>query len=120
MNVIGFYNKGVRVVIPGAAGGIDRHRSFGGGGASADVELGIVPAKNAKLVTDAAHGVIKHDGVEHLVLNAGHVYEVAMLVGGIEKNDVVSAEHGHVILPLPKGAEIVSVEAVVEQLVGGE
>ena len=34
MNVIGFYNKGVRVVIPGAAGGIDRHRSFGGGGAS--------------------------------------------------------------------------------------
>ena len=54
------------------------------------------------------------------MLNAGHVYEVAMLVGGIEKNDVVSAEHGHVILPLPKGAEIVSVEAVVEQLVGGE
>ena len=119
MKVLGFYKKGARVIIEGSGGGVDRRRSFGGGG-SADVEVGIVPAKNAKIVSDAAHDVIKHGGAEWLVLNAGHVYEIVLSVDGVEKSDVIDASSGHLVISLPKGSVVVSVGAYVPEQAASE
>lgn len=110
MDILGFYKNGARVVVRGS--GSDRSKSFSGG--LADVEIGAIPADNARRVSGPASDVVEHRGVKHLVLNAGHIYEVSLKVGSVEKNDVVSAEHGHVAVALPKDAVVVSVQGVVD------
>lgn len=108
MDILGFYKKGARVVVRGS--GSDRSKRFSAG--KADVEIGVVPAENARMVADAAFDIVQHRGVKHLVLNAGHEYEVHLKIGDVEKRDVVSAEHGHVALALPKDAVVLSVSGV--------
>lgn len=108
MDILGFYKNGARVVVRGS--GSDRSKSFSGG--IGDVEIGVVPGENARRVNSAAHDVVHHRGVNHLVLNAGHEYEIHLKIGDVEKRDVVNAEHGHVALALPKGAVVVSVSGV--------
>jgi hypothetical protein len=109
MKIIEFYNKGAQVVVESSVG--DMNRTFSSGAAE-DVQIGYVPTSKAKVVDGPAHDTIEHGGKTHLLLRGGYIYEVELRIGDVVKQDVVSAEHGHLALPLPNGAEVASVTAV--------
>ena len=109
MKIIEFYKKGARVVVEGRSG-IDP-LTFAPA-ASGDEDIAYVPSGQAKVVEGAAHDLLVHGGVTYLLLRGGHVYEVTLDIGGVTKEDVVSAEHGHLSLPLPAGAKVTSVNEV--------
>lgn len=108
MKIIEFYSKGAQVVVESA--GVDMASTFTSGPAE-DQQIGYVPTSKAKPVDGAAHDTINHGGSEHLLLRGGYIYEVELRIGDVVKQDVVSAEHGHLALPLPAGAKVVSVTA---------
>lgn len=112
MKVLGFYKKGAQVVVAGGAS--DRKRTFVGG-TGGDVQVGIIPADGARRVNGAAWDVVEHKGVKHLLLKQGFLYEVSLKIGDVQKNDVVSAEADHLILPLPNGAVVAGVSPVVDE-----
>jgi hypothetical protein len=103
MKIIEFYNKGAQVVVESA--GTDMSHSFTAGIAE-EQQIGYVPAGKAKPVDGAAHDTIEHDGKSYLLLRGGYVYDVKLRIGDVVKEDVVSAEHGHLALPLPAGATV--------------
>lgn len=108
MRIVEFYTKGAQVVVEGS--GVDMNNSFTSGAAE-DVQIGYVPTGKAKVVDGPAHDTIDHGGKKLLLLRGGYIYEVELRIGDVVKQDVVSAEHGHLSLPLPAGAEVASVVA---------
>lgn len=105
MKIIEFYKKGAQVVVESA--GTDMSSTFTTGAAE-DQQIGYVPSASTKPVEGAAHDTIKHGGKSYLLLRGGYVYDVRLRIGDVVKEDVVSAEHGHLALPLPAGATVES------------
>lgn len=108
IDIIDFYNGGAQVTK--TTGGTDMTHSFTADGDGETVELGYVPKANSKLVEGAAYDTVEINGVEHLLLKAGHTYDVKLVTGEDEDdiNEVIGAPEDHVSLPLPKN--VVSVE----------
>lgn len=106
IDIIDFYNGGAQVTK--TSGGIDMTHSFGASGTGETEEIGYVPKANSKKVEGPAHDTLEIDGKPHLLLKGGHVYDVAIGKEGAEDIEVhvISAEEGHVSLPLPKGASV--------------
>lgn len=112
MKVVDFYNQGAQVQIEHP--GVDMTHSFTAGGSGEVEEIGYVPKSNSGRPQGAAHDIIEHDGKSLLALKEGHIYDVT-IVGPDDTPETtplvhaISAEHGHVLLPLPTGsiAEVV-------------
>lgn len=101
--IIDFYNQGAQVQV--AAQTVDMTHTFSGGSESSDSEpkqIGYEPRGNSKLADGAAYDELEHDGQRYLLLKGGYVYDVT--VNG--EDHVISAEEGHLSLPLPKDAEV--------------
>jgi hypothetical protein len=104
MEIIEFYNKGAQIQIQHP--GVDMTHSFTASGSGEVEQIGYEPKGNAKPVEGPAHDIIEHDGKTLLALKGGHTYSVT-LVGEEDKPDApplvhtISAEEGHVLLPLP-------------------
>ncbi len=100
--VVDFYNGGAQVQIPAST--IDMTHTFGGGGDGGEEaeEIGYHPRGNSKLVEGASYDELEHDGKRYLLLKGGYVYDVK--VG--DKEHVISAEEGHISLPVPAKAEV--------------
>jgi len=109
MKIIDFYKKGARVVIERSAGINPLTLAAGTGG---EEDIAYVPSGGAKVVEGPAHDTIVHAGTTYLLLRGGYVYEVLLDINGSEKSDKISAEHGHLILPIPAGASVVAAENV--------
>jgi hypothetical protein len=100
--IVDFYNGGAQVEIPAQT--VDMTHTFSGG-ADADAEptqIGYEPKANSKLADGAAYDEIKHDGQRWLLLKGGYIYAVKFN----SEQHVVSAEEGHIQLPIPKGAHV--------------
>ncbi len=103
--IIDFYNSGAQVVVKGfTSGGVDMTHTFGSTPAVAvpDKDIGYQPKPNSKLAKGASYDELEHEGNRHLLLKGGHVYAVKLG----EATHVVSAEEGHLILPLPAEAVV--------------
>lgn len=99
--IIDFYNGGAQVQLP--AQSVDMTSTFTAVvGDGEPTELGYEPKGNSKLAEGAAHDEIKVDGKRHLLLKGGHIYAVHFN----STQHVVSAEEGHISLPIPKGAHV--------------
>lgn len=109
MKVIEFYNQGAQVVIESPA--VDMTHAFTASGTGETIQVGYEPKSNSKVVEGPAHDIIEHEGSRRLALKGGHVYSVTIVKGedDIEAH-VISAEHGHLLLPLPKDALVEVVE----------
>ena len=100
MEIIDFYNKGAQVQVP--TEGVNMTHSFTASGSGEPREIGYVPKPNSGKPEGAAFDVIEHRGKSHLLLKGGHIYSVRLDADG--PAHVISAEEGHVALPLPAGA----------------
>lgn len=110
--IIDFYNSGAQVVVPAVA--VDMTHTFGASaGGAEDEQIGYEPRGNAKLAEGAAYDELEHAGARHLLLKGGHVYAVKVA----DDLHVISAEEGHLSLPLPKDAEV-DVEEYDEEIHG--
>lgn len=100
--IVDFYNSGAQVQVPVEAS--DMTHTFSGGvdGGGEPEEIGYHPRGNSKLAEGAAYDELEYEGKRHLLLKGGHVY--AVKVNG--EQHVISAENGHLSLPLPADAEI--------------
>ena len=104
--IIDFYNSGAQVIATGKkVGGVDMSRTFGAAPVrtTPDREIGYEPKPNSKLADGASYDELVHGGKRHLLLKGGHVYAVKIGEGDMH---VISAEEGHLSLPLPAGAEV--------------
>lgn len=103
--IVNFYNSGAQVVVKGQpAGRVDMARTFTvtKGKATPDREIGYEPKPNSKLAKGAAYDELEHRGTRHLLLKGGHVYHV--VIDG--EQHVISAEDGHLSLPVRKNATV--------------
>lgn len=101
--IVGFYNKGARVqvVVPGR--GVDMRRSFTAKRVPDSViEIGYKPRPNSKLASGPSYDELEHEGDRYLLLKGGHTY--AVRVG--DSDHVISAEDGHIALPLPRDVDV--------------
>jgi len=109
MEIVDFYKSGAQVVVRTEASDMTHSFTASTDGGE-DVQIGYVPAGRAKPVSGAAHDIIEHEGERYLLLKEGHVYDVTIVAGDAISSDVVSAEHGHLSLPIPAAAEVEVVE----------
>ena len=120
MEIVDFYNQGVQVQVPTEA--VNMTHSFTATGTGEPKEIGYVPKSNSKKVEGPAHDIIEHDGKTLLALKEGHVYSVTLLGEDADPDNpaldvhTISAEEGHVLLPLPDNtiAEVVEYDPTAE------
>lgn len=114
IEIVEFYNQGaqVRLHTPGSGGRGLSMKTFTGGASGKVVpakveEIGYEPKANSKPAKGASHDILERGGKKSLLLKSGHAYDVIIThADGRVTDHTISAEVGHIVLPLPHGAEI--------------
>ncbi len=104
MNIVAidFYKKGVSVSIDTPA--IDPLTMAATWGETK--KIGYSPSEDDKQLSGPAYGRFSNDGKSYLALKGGHIYDLTIKLGSTEQKDVISAEHGDVVIPVENDMDI--------------